>query len=117
MRAVIGDTQSGYLHNMVYDWPGLGSRLGMMLRASMEGFEHANKVAGATLCNECSFGGRTRRRDGKRRHEYMQYLEHRRAGTVSAQEMGRVNMFSKAQELTLPAQFGSMRERSHVSMP
>ena len=68
-------------------------------------FGSPSQPAGATLCNECSFGGRTRRTDGKRRHEYMQYLEHRRAGTVSAQEMGRVNMFSKAQELTLPAHF------------
>ena len=74
----------------------------------MEGFEHANKVVGATLDNECSQGGRLRKEDGLRKHEWMQLIEHRRAGTVAAQEMQLVNAFSRAEQYTLPP---SMYER------
>ena len=102
MRAVIGDAQASYLHDMVFKWPLIGELIGMLLRGSMEGFEHANKLAGAILTNQTSQGGRLGA-NGLRKDEFMQLLELRRAGTVAAQETGRVNMFSRAEQYTLPA--------------
>ena len=90
VTALIGDKDSTYLHGMVYNWPVLGALIGAILRVSMEGFEHANKVWGEILSRQTAAGGR-RRKDGGRKHQYMTALEKRREGTSAMQELGRVN--------------------------
>ena len=91
VQGLIGDKDSTYLHGMVYNWPVLGGLVGMILRVSMEGFEHANKVWGEILTHQTASGGRRRKGDGGRKHQYMTALEVRREGTAAMQELGRVN--------------------------
>ena len=99
------DTQSTYLHDIVYGFPNVLERVGHLLRVAMEGFEHGNKVTKAVFKRECSRGGRKRKSDGGRRHEYTQAIEHRREGTVAATELGLVNKAAKARELCKPDSF------------
>lgn len=91
--------QCGYLHDMVYQWPIVWQMIGLLARATMQGFEHANKVMGAIIRCEVSQGGRKRKEDGGRKDEFQQMLEHRRAGTVAQQECMLVNRASKVLDL------------------
>ena len=83
---LIGDKQSTYLHGIRYGWPRLGRMFGLLLRTSMEGFEHANKIWGGILAHRVSKGGRAGRKSA-----YQAALECRRSGTTALQEIGKVN--------------------------
>ena len=86
-----GSKQCTYLHDMVYKWPHVGARVGLLFRVSMEGFEHANKTMGSILKNQASKGGRDRADGTARVGEMEQALHARRSGTTAAQKAGRVN--------------------------
>eukprot|EP00965_Chrysotila_dentata_P179346 5922518-Pleurochrysis_carterae.AAC.1 len=62
----------------------------------MAGFEHGNKETKTILASQTSGGGKRRKSDGKRVHEFMQGLQHRREGTQAAFEAGRINQYSRA---------------------
>lgn len=113
VTAVIGDAQSTYLHDMVYKWPHLGPRVGHLLRLSMEGFEHGNKVFAQTIRNECSHGGRvvaSGPKAGTRYHVVQQALSKRRACTVAVQELGLVNQTSRMQSVLVPSEMYERRK-------
>eukprot|EP00965_Chrysotila_dentata_P127692 4222275-Pleurochrysis_carterae.AAC.1 len=84
------ESQCTYLHDLVYVFPVLVERVGHVLRVSMEGFEHANKVTKTIFRYECSKGGK-KGADGTRRDEWIQGIQHRRAGTAAAHSMNRIN--------------------------
>ena len=50
------DVDCSYLLHIVYDFPNLIMQVGHILRVSMEGFEHANKVTKAIFNHETSRG-------------------------------------------------------------
>ena len=91
------DLDSSYLHNLVYDLPNVITHVGHVLRVSMEGFEHANKVTKAIFKGECSRGGARRER-----HAFVQALEHRRSGTMAAASLGYINHTASERKYTKP---------------
>ena len=97
------DVDCTYLHHFTYDFPILATRVGSILRVSMEGFEHANKVTKAIFNNQTSRGGKMGA-NGLRRHEYLQALEHRREGTMVSNNLGLTNSTSAARIYTKPAE-------------
>ena len=99
---LIGDKQSTYLHAMCYNWPHVASMIGSILRISMEGFEHANKVWGEIWAHQVSKGGRKSKSTGVRKHEYVQALEHRRSGTAAMHALGKVNHTAGVKKYTMP---------------
>ena len=89
-QKILAEHQCTYLHDVVYGlWMGAGV-IGAYLRASMEGFEHANKVFGAIMRQQVSMGGRGER------HGMIQALVLRRATTNSRIADNKVNEYSKA---------------------
>ena len=83
--------QCTYTHDLASAvWLAAGS-IGHYLRASMEGFEHANKDFGAIMRQQVSVGGRGGKGD---RHFMVQALELRRATTNARLLDGMVNAHS-----------------------
>eukprot|EP00965_Chrysotila_dentata_P250105 6209255-Pleurochrysis_carterae.AAC.1 len=67
-------------------------QVGHVLRVSMEGFEHANK------CSK----GRKRGADGTRRDEWIQGIQHWRAGTAAALSMQLINSTTRNADFFKP---------------
>jgi len=94
-QKILGAHQCTYLHDLCFGfWYGAGL-IGAYLRATMEGFEHANKDVGAIMLQQVSMGGR-----GKR-HAMIQALVLRRATTNSRIDDNQVNQYSKARRVGL----------------
>eukprot|EP00965_Chrysotila_dentata_P229981 6197516-Pleurochrysis_carterae.AAC.1 len=90
-----------YLHAFVYAFPNMIYELGHILRDSMEGFEHGNKLTKHIYLRRTSAGGRTNSA-GIRHHRQAQALERRREGTVSAHELGLINTHSSLRQFLKP---------------
>eukprot|EP00965_Chrysotila_dentata_P124170 4103605-Pleurochrysis_carterae.AAC.6 len=94
--ALVGKSnRCSYIHAFVYAFPPMISFTGDLLRASMEGFEHGNKVTKNITNRQTSDGGK-KKADGTRFHRQAQALQHRREGTEAAHLEGRINRHSSA---------------------
>ena len=108
--AVTGEADHcSYLHDMVYAWPHVVKIVKLLLRVSMEGFEHANKVMGAIIEKQTSKSGRAPK-EGLRKNMHMQALEHRRSGTCAVREIGLLNRYSRARCLLMPPEFYEIKK-------
>eukprot|EP00965_Chrysotila_dentata_P134651 4454343-Pleurochrysis_carterae.AAC.1 len=100
--ALIGTSvRCSYLHAFVYAFPPMIYELWHILRASMEGFEHGNKLMKAIYLRRTSAGGKLNQQ-GFRLHRQAQALERRREATVAAHELGMINRHASLRQFLKP---------------